>query len=149
MKFEGDVLMSKEVMHLLKYINRDFEIYLKSQMKSQKIPIKVQHADLFVILYERDERIEFKDLVKAWNRSKSTLSETVNRYVEKGILKKETTPVDKRLVYISLTETGKSYSEGFKNIYKNYSSGLMKSIGDTEKEVFKSVLTEIVEEFER
>lgn len=141
--------MSEEVMHLLKYINRDFEIYLKSQLKGQKIPIKVQHADLFVILYERDDRIEFKDLVKAWNRSKSTLSETVNRYVEKGILKKETTPVDKRLVYISLTELGKSHSEGFKNIYKNYSSRLLGSIGEEEKKVFKGVLEEIVEDFER
>jgi len=91
------------VFSTLSSINRDFDVYLKTQLKLQGVPIKAQHSDLFVILYEIDERIEFKDLVKAWNRSKSTLSETVNRYVEKGVLKKEATSVDKRLVYISLT----------------------------------------------
>ncbi len=139
--------MDNEVMHLMKHINTDFEIYLKSQLKANNIPIKVQHADLFVILYRVEERIEFKDLVKAWNRSKSTLSETINRYVDSGVLKKETTPIDKRVVYISLTELGKNFSEEFLSIYRSYSNKILDSIDEEEKEVFKNTLMKVVDKF--
>jgi len=139
--------MDKEIMHLMKYINKDFEIYLKSQLKENHIPIKVQHADLFVILYEVEDRIEFKDLVKAWNRSKSTLSETINRYVDSGVLKKEPTPIDKRVVYISLTELGKNFSEEFLSIYRSYSNKILESIDEDEKEVFKNTLIKVVDKF--
>ncbi len=120
--------MKEEIITLIKSINKDFDIYLKEQLKNRNIPIKYKHAGLFAILYEREYRIEFKDLVKECNISKSTLSETINKYVEKGLLKKETISVDKRLAYISLTGTGKSYSEGFKKIYKDYSIKIVKNL---------------------
>lgn len=141
--------MDKEIMYLMRSINRDFDVYLKTQLKLQGVPIKAQHSDLFVILYKIDGRIEFKDLVKAWGRSKSTLSETVNRYVEKGVLKKEATSVDKRLVYISLTELGKSYSDNFKSIYRDYSSNLIGGIDGQDEKAIKNLLNQIVENIEK
>ena len=137
--------MNKEIIHLIKYINNDFNVYLRRELKIHEIPIKVKHADLFVILYKEDNKIEFKTLVKVWKKSKSTLSETVKKYVEAGILKKEHTSLDKRMVYISLTKLGESYSETFSNIYNNYSSYIANNIKEDKETVFNDILKEIVE----
>lgn len=137
--------MNKEIIHLIKHINNDFNVYLRAELKAHKIPIKTKHADLFVILYEEGNKIEFKNLVKAWKKSKSTLSETVKKYVEAGILKKEQTSLDKRIVYISLTQLGESYSEAFGNIYNNYSSYIVNNIKEDKQAIFNSILNEIVE----
>lgn len=140
--------MKEEIITLIKSINKDFDLYLKDQLKNRNIPIKFRHAGIFATLYERKDRIEFKDLVKEWNRSKSTLSETVNKYVEKGLLKKETPSIDKRVVYISLTETGKSYSEGFKGIYKDYSIKIVKSLRGDHKMFLKDIISDLVDDIE-
>lgn len=108
--------MKNSVVELIKCVNKRFNDNLKAEFKSKDIPIKLKHIDLFMILYEYGEKIEFKNLVKIWGISKSTVSETITRYVKLELLKKENTTTDKRLVYISLTEKGSDYTKKINDI---------------------------------
>lgn len=145
---KGEFKVSDKTIQLIKYINTDFKGHLRAELKSKEIPIKTKHAGLFSILYEKDEKIEFKNLVKIWKKSKSTLSETINRYVKSGLLKKEYTELDKRVVYISLTDLGETYSKDFKEIYNSYCSSIAGSLGKKDKEELNRLLEMVVDSIE-
>jgi DNA-binding MarR family transcriptional regulator len=135
--------MKESVIELIKCVNKRFNDNLKAEFKTREIPIKLKHIDLFIILYECGEKIEFKNLVKAWGISKSTVSETITRYVKLGLLKKDNTTIDKRLVYISLTEKGSDYADNINNIIDEYSTRINELL-DEDKNNLKNILKGII-----
>jgi len=135
--------MKESVIDLLKCVNKRFNNNLKAEFKTQEIPIKLKHVDLFMILYECGEKTEFKTLVKIWGISKSTVSETITRYVKLGLLKKDNTTTDKRLVYISLTEKGSDYTNKINSITAKYSNNINELLGE-DKNNLKNILKTII-----
>lgn len=135
--------MKESVVELIKCVNKRFNDNLKAEFKTKEIPIKLKHMDLFMILYECGEKIEFKNLVKIWGISKSTVSETITRYVKLDILKKENTTTDKRLVYISLTEKGNDYADKINDITYEFSTEINRLLGE-DKNNLKNILKEII-----
>jgi len=135
--------MKKSVVELIKYVNKRFNDNLKTEFKTREIPIKVKHIDLFMILYEYEGKIEFKNLVKTCEISKSTVSETITRYVKLELLKKESTTTDKRLVYISLTEKGSDYAEEINDIIHEFSTKINQLLGEDKKNL-KNILNTII-----
>jgi len=135
--------MKESVVELLKCVNKRFNDNLKAEFKNKEIPIKLKHIDLFIILYKQGEKTEFKNLVKIWGISKSTVSETITRYVKLGLLKKDNTTLDKRLVYISLTEKGSDYTEKINNITAEYSIKINGLLGE-DKNNLKNILKTII-----
>lgn len=135
--------MKESVIELIKCVNKRFNDNLKAEFKTREIPIKLKHIDLFMILYECGEKIEFKNLVKTWGISKSTVSETITRYVKLGLLKKENTTTDKRLVYISLTKKGSDYADKINSITHEYSAKINGLLGEDKKNL-KDILKNII-----
>lgn len=135
--------MKKSVVELIKYVNKRFNDNLKTEFKAREIPIKVKHIDLFMILYEYEGKIEFKNLVKTCEKSKSTVSETITRYVKLELLKKENTITDKRLVYISLTKKGNDYTEKINDISNEFSTKINELLGEDKKNL-KIILNTII-----
>jgi len=135
--------MKESVIELTKCVNKRFNDKLKAEFKTREIPIKLKHIDLFMILYECGEKIEFKNLVKTWGISKSTVSETITRYVKLGLLKKDNTTTDKRLVYISLTEKGSDYADKINDITHEYSAKINGFLGEDIKNL-KDILKNII-----
>ncbi|UUV17621.1 MarR family winged helix-turn-helix transcriptional regulator [Fusobacteria bacterium ZRK30] len=135
--------MKESVVELIKCVNKRFNDNLKAEFKIKEIPIKLKHIDLFMILYECGEKIEFKNLVKIWGISKSTVSETITRYVKLDLLKKENTTTDKRLVYISLTEKGNDYADKINGITHEFSTEINGLLGE-DKDNLKNILKEII-----
>ena len=135
--------MKESIVELIKCVNKRFNDNLKAEFKTKEIPIKLKHIDLFMILYECGEKIEFKNLVKTWGISKSTVSETITRYVKLGLLKKDNTTTDKRLVYISLTEKGSNYADKINSITHEYSAKINGLLGEDKKNL-KDILKNII-----
>ena len=135
--------MKESVVELIKCVNKRFNDNLKAEFKSEDIPIKLKHIDLFMILYEYGEKIEFKNLVKTWGISKSTVSETITRYAKLELLKKESTTTDKRLVYISLTEKGSDYADKINDITHEFSAKINGLLGE-DKNNLKNILKEVI-----
>lgn len=135
--------MKESVVELLKCVNNRFNDNLKAEFKNKEIPIKLKHIDLFIILYKQGKETEFKNLVKIWGISKSTVSETITRYVKLGLLKKDNTTIDKRLVYISLTEKGSDYTEKISDITAKYSIKINGLLGE-DKNNLKNILKTII-----
>lgn len=135
--------MKESVVELIKSVNKRFNDNLKAEFKTREIPIKLKHMDLFMILYECGEKIEFKNLVKTWGISKSTVSETITRYAKLDLLKKESTTTDKRMVYISLTEKGSDYADRINDITHEFSTKINGLLGE-DKNNLKKLLKEII-----
>lgn len=57
----------------------------------------------------RAEKISLNDLAEKLNLDSSTMSRTVNKLVANDLVKRDTDPVDRRYVTISLTKMGESH----------------------------------------
>ena len=62
---------------------------------------------ILVILHQKDG-ISTKELSEILNIKVTSLNETLNKLIKKGYVKKETSPDDKRVLLIYLTEKGRS-----------------------------------------
>ena len=71
--------------------------------------------DWFEVLIEvieaPDERIKMTDLARLTLRSKSGATRLVDRLEEAGLVRRETSPEDRRAVYVTLTDNGRALFE--------------------------------------
>jgi DNA-binding MarR family transcriptional regulator len=71
--------------------------------------------DWFEVLIEiveaPDERIKMTDLARLTLRSKSGATRLVDRLSEAGLVQRETSPEDRRAVYVTLTDSGRALFE--------------------------------------
>ena len=86
------------------------EVVGKQVEKQEDIPF-----DWFEVLIEvieaPDERIKMTDLARLTLRSKSGATRLADRLEEAGLVRRETSPEDRRAVYVTLTDNGRALFE--------------------------------------
>lgn len=88
-----------------KHIVKIADNYSKQELKSQQIPVLPQHIIIFHLIGDR--HLKFNDLQAEVMFSKSTLSDALNKYEELGLIQKFECDLDKRNVYLELSDEGK------------------------------------------
>ncbi len=88
-----------------KYILKVADNIAKAELKKNKIPVLPQHIIIFHLV--GNEHVKFTDLQLQIQCSKSTLSDAINKYEDLGLIEKFECDLDKRNVYIELTDDGK------------------------------------------
>lgn len=96
-----------QLRELIRQLERKLGILKESQQSCCGcISIAQCHA---LVEIGRAEKISLNDLAEKLNLDSSTMSRTVNKLVATDFVKRDTDPVDRRYVTISLTKIGESH----------------------------------------
>jgi DNA-binding MarR family transcriptional regulator len=75
--------------------------------------------------------------------AKNNLTAMMNKLVRKGVVKRERTEEDRRLVYVSLTEKGMELYRQINDSYLDLSKGMLDALEPDEQELMLKVLHKI------
>lgn len=124
--------------------------YIECELKRRGIEgLVVSHGNILDILYDNNGKLTMKEISKGINRSKSTVTQLVDKLLKDGYVTKESNPEDKRFSYIVLTEKGLSIKKDFREISDNVIREFFKDFTEEEAEVLLLLLDRVINNFTR
>jgi DNA-binding MarR family transcriptional regulator len=111
--------------------------------------IVVSHGNILDILYDNNGKLTMKEISEGINRSKSTVTQLVDRLLRAGYVTKEQSLEDKRFSYIVLTERGLGIKKDFKEISDHVIKKFFKDFTEEEAEILFSLLDRVIGNFTR
>jgi len=88
-----------------------------------------------------------KEISEGINRSKSTVTQLVDKLLAYGYVTKEADSVDKRISYIVLTELGMGIKKDFREISDHVIQEFFKGFTETEAETLLKLLDRVIHNF--
>ncbi len=110
----------------------------------KKYSILVLPKDVIIFNYLSEGKKMFNELQEEISFSKSTLSDAIKRYEDKGLIKKEPCGNDKRKLYLSLTVKGEETFSKIQKIDQEYEEFIMNNISKKELLDFQKNLKKII-----
>lgn len=107
----------------------------------------VSHGNILNILYKNEGKLTMKQIAQGINRSKSTVTQLVDKLISEGYVKKEQSIEDKRYSYIILTEKGWSIKPYFEEISDRVIDVFFKDLSKDEEAMFLEMLDKIISNF--
>ncbi|KXA92855.1 hypothetical protein AKJ66_03375 [candidate division MSBL1 archaeon SCGC-AAA259E22] len=113
-------------------------------------PYEFNRGELPVLmrLIKKGDGITQKEILEDLPISKSTLSKTVNNLAQKGYLRKEVDPEDKRATGIYLTEKGKGTEDVLNEIGEKVEKVMLRGFSEKEKGELTGYLEELLNNLE-
>lgn len=94
----------------------------------------------------RDREPGMLELAAALNLDKSSVTGLVDRAVRRGLVRRITTPEDRRAVYVGLAPRGREVVQVFAKEVERDLSLLLKDFGEANRKLLSRLATEIVKE---
>lgn len=99
----------------------------------------ITHGFILEMLYRNEGKMAMKDLALGISRTKSTVTQLVEKLMKYDLVRKERCELDRRYHYIHLTEKGYAYKDDLVTIitelsgqlYANLTSEALKQCGET------------------
>lgn len=98
---------------------------------------------ILMALWEQDD-IPVRQLVALTSLDKSTLSLSLSRMEQFGIVRRSGDPMDRRIVRVKLTEHGRTYRAVCDAAMRDMEEILYRGIDEADQEVFQRVLNRIL-----
>lgn len=98
---------------------------------------------VLVRLFRKGDGVAQKTLQEDLDRSKSTVSKTVDTLIERGLLRKERSEADGRVRLIYLTDAGRELDEPVREIGERATERMLQGFDAGEKEVLAAFLERI------
>jgi len=131
-------------------IRNEVSGYIESELRKRGIEgLVVSHGNILDILYDNDGKLTMKEISEGIDRSKSTVTQLVDRLLKAGYVTKESNLEDKRYSYIVLTEKGLSIKKDFKEISQNVIKEFFKDFTEAEIEILLLLLDRVMHNFTR
>lgn len=99
----------------------------------------IQYLDVIQTLEKEGKQVKVSDISERMNLPRPGVTRTVKEMENKGYLKKISSSLDRRIVYISLTDAGKELSNTYDKYYFSMLERYMNGISD--KEADNMILT--------
>lgn len=109
----------------------------------------VSHGNILDILYNNNGKLTLKEISEGINRSKSTVTQLVDKLLKEGYVIKESNLDDKRSSYIVLTERGLSIKKEFREISDNVINKFFENFTENETENLLLLLDRVINNFTR
>jgi DNA-binding MarR family transcriptional regulator len=124
--------------------------YIECELRKRGIEgLVVSHGNILDILYDNNGKLTMKEISEGINRSKSTVTQLVDRLLKGGYVTKESNLEDKRFSYILLTEKGLSIKKDFREISDTVIKEFFKDFTEEEAEILLSLLDRVINNFTR
>lgn len=136
------------VISQISQVRRDVFDYIETELYKRGIEgLVVSHGNILDILYDNDGRLTMKEISEGINRTKSTVTQLVDKLIKDGYVTKESSGEDKRYSYIVLTEKGLRIKKDFREISDNVISQFFKGFSDEETKMMISLLDRVIDNF--
>lgn len=133
--------------HLIGRIREKANNFITQELERLGVTgIVPSHGDIIVCLL-KDEELTLTEIANSINRDRSTVTTLVDKLTKLGYVASRKNPEDRRSSLVFLTQKGKELESGFIEISCKLYEIEYKNISDEEKEVFRSVLTKIHDNF--
>ncbi|EGW39206.1 MarR family transcriptional regulator [Desulfosporosinus sp. OT] len=130
-------------------IRNEVSEHIERELRHRGIEgLVVSHGNILDILYEHNGKLTMKEIGEGIDRSKSTVTQLVDRLLKAGYVTKESDLNDKRYSYIVLTEKGLSIKKDFVEISQNVIATFFKDFKDDEIVILLSLLDRVIYNFE-
>lgn len=131
-------------------IRSEISSYIEIELKKRGIEgLVVSHGNILDILYENNGKLTMKEISEGIHRSKSTVTQLVDKLILHGYVTKETYAEDKRIYYIVLTDKGMDIKKDFKEISDKVIEVFFKGFTDEETETLLSLINRVIGNFTR
>lgn len=131
-------------------IRNEVSGYIESELRKRGIEgLVVSHGNILDILYENNGKLTMKEISEGIDRSKSTVTQLVDKLLIAGYVTKESNLEDKRYSYILLTDKGLSIKKDFKEISQNLIKEFFKDFNEAEIEILLLLLNRVIHNFIR
>ena len=131
-------------------IRREIFDYIECELKKRGIEgLVVSHGNILDILYNNNGKLTMKEISEGINRTKSTVTQLVDKLLIAGYVTKELNLEDKRSSYIVLTEKGISIKEDFKDISNEVIKEFFYDFTEEEAEILLILLDRVIKNFTR
>ena len=104
------------------------------------------HGDIMAVLFKY-EKCTMKEIGEKINRTKATITVLVDKLISLGLIKKEKSPNDNRVTFVSLTEKGKQFKPIFETISKEINNILYNNLTKEESETLETLLEKVFNNF--
>ncbi len=99
---------------------------------------------LSLLMVERRGEISMSEMAEAMNMPMSTATGIADRMVRKGLLKRERTETDRRMVVLGLSEQGREVIAHWKEVVSRYLNQIEEALTDEEKKLLFKVFIKVI-----
>lgn len=130
-----------EIINFISKATKDNKEAVLSEDEFSKLTIKQY---FYLDLIARLKKPTFTDLAEALKITKPSVSNIVNKLIEKGYVYKEQCEDDQRSYHLFLSEKGLALIEAEQKIYRFFSYHIRTTLNKAELEQFDTILTKIL-----
>jgi DNA-binding MarR family transcriptional regulator len=98
------------------------------------------HEGILLDIISYKQPVSMKELAALTGSLPNTMTGVVDRFVKRGILKRESSPSDRRIVLISLTEAGQDLHLKTQDYFLNFAGKLLDNLTAEEKRTLMNLL---------
>lgn len=121
--------------------------FLKSLLEKENLPEFVSSHGNILFQLSKADKLTMTELAQKINRDKSTTTVLVRKLCKAGFVEREQSTTDNRVVYISLTSTGREYNKSTAMISKELTKTCYNGFSEKEKEAVYELLNRIADNF--
>jgi MarR family transcriptional regulator, organic hydroperoxide resistance regulator len=136
------------IIGLIGNIQGHYRDYLKEELESKGVKgLLPSHGSILACLYKCGGSVQVLEVARWLGRSKSSISELVDRLEEFGYVVKNSNDDDKRGVTVSLTRKGKDFKKHFEEISSRLLETAYKDFTEEEIDALSALLMKLFDNF--
>lgn len=110
-----------------------------------KMDLKFSKLEIFtMILLDRNKQVTMTELVEYINSPMSTATGIVDRLVKSGYIERDRSETDRRIVVLTLTDSGSQIIKDFKNTISKYLEVILGALSEEEKQSLLKIVSKIM-----
>lgn len=135
--FMVDIIKKKMMFHDNIKVFPQFikKILREHDLSGLALNINTTQTEILMFIYENSDKT-MSELSSMVGLDKSSFTRSVDSLVNRGFITKKDNHLDKRKIYLSLTDTGLAAAKGIKDEYDNYLESLLSGFSKEEKADF-------------
>jgi DNA-binding MarR family transcriptional regulator len=142
------MISKNAVIGLIGSLREGYSKFLEKELKACGVQgLAGSHGAIFGSLYQSGGQMKVMEIAERVGRSKSTVTELVNKLESLGYVTKVTCPVDSRCTYVKLTDKGRAVKKDFDAISKKLLEKAYKGFTEEEKDVLLKGLEKMRKKF--
>lgn len=133
-----------KILSLVSKISSAGNCFITAKLKEYNYAnLAPSHGDILVVLYQH-KKVTMQDLAQKIGKTKATVTVLIDKLENMGFVKREKSPADSRVTYVTLAEKGIKFKPVFESISKQLNNTLYKNLSKEELAQLDGLLEKIL-----